>query len=125
MTRFMLLLIIIAMIKTSLLAMAMLSMGLAIIGYGASRWCPSALSPNVRHRLQQLFICVLLLHASLYLGVIIKLGFIDSWQDIPTLILSHLILHHGLSAGIAGVATLLAVRVYLTARNERTLPPSH
>ncbi|MGL4473985.1 MAG: hypothetical protein ACRCT7_05940 [Shewanella sp.] len=41
---------------------------------------------------------------------------IDSWQDIATFILSHLLLHHGLSAAIAGIITLLAVSIYAQAQ---------
>ncbi|QDF68241.1 hypothetical protein FJQ87_17555 [Shewanella sp. SNU WT4] len=118
--QWLLVLLIILIIKTSLLGMAMLSMGLALLGLMLTsvyqRWSQHLDKQRLELKFRQVFLATLLLHTSLYLGLLVKLVLIDSWQDIATFILSHLLLHHSLSAAIAGIITLLAVSIYVQAQ---------
>ncbi|WP_259587907.1 hypothetical protein [Shewanella baltica] len=64
-------------------------------------------------KFRRLFITGAALHLLVYIGLITKLFLIDSLEDLPTFLISHLVFHHIISAAIAATLTFLAIRIYL------------
>ncbi|MGL4476181.1 MAG: hypothetical protein ACRCT7_17270 [Shewanella sp.] len=85
--QWLLVLLIILIIKTSLLGMAMLSMGLALLGLMLTsvyqHWRQHLDKQRLELKFRQMFIATLLLHTSLYLGLLVKLVLIHR-QDLKS-----------------------------------------
>lgn len=101
-------------IKTSLLGLGWISIGIGLGGYLFCRFYHMNLADLLLKKFKQLFITGATLHLLLYLGLIVKLFLIDSLEDIPAFLISHLVYHHALSALIAAALTFMAIGVYLT-----------
>ncbi|QYJ72283.1 hypothetical protein K0H59_04285 [Shewanella sp. FJAT-51649] len=102
------------LIKTSLLGLGWISIGIGLGGYLFCRYYRLNLAARLVQKFKRLFITGAILHLLLYLGLIVKLFLIDSIEDIPTFFISHLVFHHALCALIAAALTFMAVGVYLT-----------
>lgn len=99
------------LIKTSLLGLGWISIGIGLGGYLFCRFYHMNLADLLLKKFKQLFITGAILHLLLYLGLIVKLFLIDSLEDIPAFLISHLVYHHAL---IAAALTFMTIGVYLT-----------
>ncbi|MFB2648550.1 hypothetical protein [Shewanella mangrovisoli] len=102
------------LIKTSLLGLGWISIGIGLAGYLFCRYYRLNLATRLVQKFKRLFITGAILHLLLYLGLIVKLFLIDSIEDVPAFFISHLVFHHALCALIAAALTFMAVGVYLT-----------
>ncbi|MCG9962980.1 MAG: hypothetical protein ACRDCT_14965 [Shewanella sp.] len=102
------------LIKTSLLGLGWISIGIGVGGYLFCRFYHLNLADLLIKKFRRLFISGAILHLLLYLGLIVKLFLIDSLEDIPAFLISHLVFHHALCALIAAALTFMAIGVYLT-----------
>ncbi|MFV0595232.1 hypothetical protein [Shewanella sp.] len=102
------------LIKTSLLGLGGVSIGIGIGGYLFCRYYPINLAARLVQKFKRLFITGAILHLLLYLGLIVKLFLIDSLEGIPAFLISHLVFHHALCALIAATLTFMAIGIYLT-----------
>ena len=102
------------LIKTSLLGLGWISIGIGTGGYLFCRYYRFNLAARLVQKFKRLFITGAILHLLLYLGLIVKLFLIDSIEDIPAFFISYLVFHHALCALIAAALTFMAVGVYLT-----------
>lgn len=66
----------------------------------------------IAHRLLALYKMSLVLHLGIYLFLIVKLFFISGFSDIPAFIVSHLIIHHFMSAFIGATLMVMGIRIY-------------
>ncbi|MFC3032421.1 hypothetical protein ACFOEE_07820 [Pseudoalteromonas fenneropenaei] len=107
------------LVKTSLLGLGLLTLVFASIAMLCNRFNLMRLDNKTQQRFQRIFKTALGLHLLAYFGLIIKLWWIEGWQDIPAFIVSHLIFHHVLCAVVAGTLTLMAIRVYLTSASHK------
>ncbi len=102
--------------KTSLLGLGAITIGLAIVALLALRFLAHALDYSTRRQLNRVFKMALWLHLAAYALLLVKLCFAllgdTSWQDIPTFIISHLVMHHVLSALCATVLIVMTIRLY-------------
>lgn len=102
--------------KTSLLGLGAITIGLAIIALLALRFLAHALDYSTRRQLNRVFKTALWLHLAAYALLLVKLCWAllgdTSWQDIPTFMISHLVMHHVLSALFATVLIVMTIRLY-------------
>lgn len=102
--------------KTSLLGLGAITIGLAIVALLALRFLAHALDYSTRRQLNRVFKTALWLHLAAYALLLVKLCFAllgdTSWQDIPTFMISHLVMHHVLSALFATVLIVMTIRLY-------------
>ena len=82
------------LIKTSLLGLGWISIGIGVGGYLFCRFYHINLADLLVKKFRRLFISGAILHLLLYLGLIVKLFLIDSLEDIPAFLISHLVFHH-------------------------------
>lgn len=101
------------LIKTSLLGLGWISIAIGLSGYLLCRWFNFNLDIKLIDKFRRLFITGAALHLLVYIGLITKLFLIDSLEDLPTFLISHLVFHHIISAAIAATLTFLAIRIYL------------
>ncbi len=101
------------LIKTSLLGLGWISITIGLSGYLFCRWFNIKLDIKLTDKFKRLFITGAALHLLVYIGLITKLFLIDSFEDLPTFLISHLVFHHAISAVIAAALTFLAIRIYL------------
>lgn len=101
------------LIKTSLLGLGWISIAIGLSGYLFCRWINFKLDIKLIGKFRRLFITGAALHLLVYIGLITKLFLIDSLEDLPTFLISHLVSHHIFSAAIAATLTFLAIRIYL------------
>lgn len=110
------------LIKTSLLGLGLLSVGLALLALLVLKLNLLNLNETLHKRFAFKFKLVVFAHLGAYGLLILKLTFIDGWNDVPAFIVSHLITHHVLCALIAGTLTWLAIGTYNTIRQSQTIP---
>ncbi|MCG7548393.1 hypothetical protein [Pseudoalteromonas sp. Of7M-16] len=114
--------LVIVLVKTSLLGLGGISIVIAALSLLIIKL--TSLDISMSHRLQfkRLFKVALWGHISAYLALFLKVILIDGFEDIPTFIVSHLILHHVLCATVAGVSVFLALRIYTDHRRTENIP---
>lgn len=102
--------------KTSLLGLGAVTIGLALVALLALRFLANALDFSTRRQLNRVFKTALWLHVAAYGLLLVKLGVAlvgdSSWQDIPTFIISHFVMHHVLSAFSGAVVIVMTIRLY-------------
>lgn len=102
--------------KTSLLGLGVLTIILAVLALVAHRLFAHQLPLGSQQRLKTIFKTAIWLQLGVYALLVVKLivaiAMDSSWQDIPTFIVSHLVMHHVMSALIATVLIVLAIRLY-------------
>lgn len=103
------LLLALILIKTSLLGLGIVTIGLAASFSVLLRLLSRRFHRDVNKKLQQLFATAIVAHLIAYLVLIVKLLLLQGWQDIPMFIASHIIIHHvwcGLTALLLAIITL-------------------
>lgn len=113
----------IAVIKSSLMGLGGLALMLSLLAWVLVKSGVTGLAPALKQRFGRLFALGALLHTAVYMALVAKLFFIEGFEDIPTFLLSHLLLHHIVCAIIAGVLTLFTVGVYLHYREHKKAQP--
>lgn len=112
--------------KTSLLGLGVLTIVLACLAMIAHRLFADSLPLGSQLRLKTIFKTAIWLQLAVYLLLVVKLivavAMDSSWQDIPTFILSHLVMHHVMSALIATVLIVLTIRLYNHRHAEQQAP---
>lgn len=98
--------------KTSLLGLGLVTLGLCIAALIGLRLFGAGLSQPLQHRIGQIFRTGLYLHLATYVMLFSKMWLIDGWQDIPTFLISHLVMHHAVSALIATILIIMTIRIY-------------
>jgi hypothetical protein len=98
--------------KTSLLGLGAITLLLCVLALIAMKILGQHLSRPLQQRIAQIFRIGIYLHLSTYLLLIIKLLFIDGWQDVPAFLLGHLVLHHAVSALIGAILIVMTIRIY-------------
>ena len=111
------------LIKTSLLGLGWISIAIGLSGYLFCRWFYFNLDIKLIGKFRRLFITAAALHLLVYIGLITKLFLIDSLEDLPTFLISHLVFHHIISATIAAVLTFIAIGIYLQQQKIKTPYP--
>ncbi|MGL5393202.1 MAG: hypothetical protein ACRDA8_17785 [Shewanella sp.] len=101
------------LVKTSLLGFGSIAIGIALSGYLCCRYLDRKLAPELRRKFRRLFISAAGLHLLAYAAIFLKLLLIDSLEDIASLVVSHWVMHHGMSAVIAAIVTFMAIGIYL------------
>lgn len=104
------------LVKTSLLGLGLLTVLLAIAALIGLRLFGNTLALSTRQRLVRVFKTALYLHLAAYGLLVLKLVYAmfadTSWGDIPSFVLSHLVLHHALSALSATILIVLTIQLY-------------
>ncbi|WP_063381365.1 hypothetical protein [Pseudoalteromonas luteoviolacea] len=106
------------LVKTSLLGLGTVSIILSILALLIVGINGLNLPSITRAKFKRIFKVALAGHLLAYLGLLVKVVLIDGAEDIPALIVSHLVLHHVLSALVAGTITYLTLRLYTQSSNE-------
>jgi len=113
------------LVKTSLLGLGVVTIGLAVIALVALRLRAAGLPTTTHQGLRRVFKAALWLHVAAYgvlVGKLIIAMLSDaSWQDIPTFIISHLVMHHVMSGISATLLIVLTIRLY----NQRRAMNAH
>jgi hypothetical protein len=99
-------------VKTSLLGLGLITLGLCLLALLLLRVLGTQLSQPLQKRIGQIFRTGIYLHLATYALLLSKMLLIDGWQDVPAFLLSHLVLHHFVSAFIATVLILMTIRIY-------------
>ncbi|WP_306518127.1 hypothetical protein [Rheinheimera sp.] len=99
-------------VKTSLLGLGLVTLGLCVIALVLLRLFGTNLSQPLQHRIGQIFRTGIYLHLAAYLLLLLKMLFIDGWQDVPAFMMGHLLMHHASSALIATILLLMTIRIY-------------
>ena len=99
-------------VKTSLLGLGLVTLGLCVLALILLRLFGSNLSQPLQQRIGQIFRTGIYLHLAAYLLLLLKLLLIDGWQDVPAFIMGHLLMHHASSALIATILILMTIRIY-------------
>lgn len=110
--------LVIALIKTSLLGLGIISISVAMLAILILKFAPLGIPEVSKKQFKRVYKIALFGHLSAYIGLIVKAFFIDGIEDIPTFIVSHLVLHHLLCAAIAGIATFMSLRIFLANRHQ-------
>ncbi|ATC93872.1 hypothetical protein [Pseudoalteromonas tunicata] len=105
-------------IKVSFLGLGLLAIFIATIALGVLSSRLNYLNPEQKNQFSRLFKTGLILHFCVYFGLILKLTFIDGWQDVATFIVGHLVMHHIMSSLIGAIALIMAIRIF----NQRHTP---
>ncbi|HAT42688.1 MAG TPA: hypothetical protein DCS87_13325 [Rheinheimera sp.] len=102
--------------KTSLLGLGAVTIGLAVVALVALRFFARTLDFSTRRQLNRLFKTALWLHLAAYGLLLGKLCLAllgdTSWRDIPSFVVSHLVMHHLLSGLSATVLIVMTIRLY-------------
>ncbi len=98
--------------KTSLLGLGAVTLLLCLLALLALRLFGGNLAAPLQRRIGQIFRTGLYLHLATYLMLLVKMWWIEGWQDVPAFLLSHLAMHHVFSALIATVLIVLTIRIY-------------
>ncbi|MGI2208651.1 hypothetical protein ACROAD_10240 [Shewanella baltica] len=109
--------------KTSLLGLGWISIAIGLSGYLLCRWFNFNFDIKLIDKFRRLFITGAALHLLVYIGLITKLFLIDSLEDLPTFMISHLVFHHIISAAISAVLTFMAIGIYLQQQKVKTTYP--
>jgi len=99
-------------VKTSLLGLGLVTLGLCFLALILLRIFGNQISPALQKRIGQIFRTGIYLHLATYSLLLLKMFMIDGWQDVPAFLLSHLVLHHFVSAFIATILILMTIRIY-------------
>lgn len=99
-------------IKVSFLGLGMLAILIAAIALAVLNSRFNSLNTLQKNQFFRLFKTGLILHFCIYIGLILKLTFIDGWQDVATFIVSHLVMHHFMSTLIGAIALIMAIRIF-------------
>ena len=102
----------IILIKLSLLGLGMLSILAAALCLFLQKSNLVKLPTLIANRFKKKFKFVITAHCSIYALFILKLFLVDGIEDVPGFIASHLILHHAVSAVVAGILTFSITRSY-------------
>ncbi|MDK1287324.1 hypothetical protein [Pseudoalteromonas umbrosa] len=89
------------------------------------KYAPLKMVQTTKNQFKKIYLVVLFGHLSAYIGLLIKAFFIDGVEDIPTFIVSHLVLHHILCALVAGVTTFMALRIFIAKRSHNSATIKH
>ncbi|MBQ4836246.1 hypothetical protein [Pseudoalteromonas luteoviolacea] len=114
--------LVIVLVKSSLLGLGGISIVIAALSLLVIKLTSLGISKSHRLKFKRLFKIALWGHLSAYIALLLKALLIDGIEDIPTFIVSHLILHHALCATIAGVSVFLALRIYMDHRRTTNIP---
>lgn len=106
-------------VKTSLLGMALITLGLCFLALILLRLFGHNLSQPLQKRIAQIFRTGIYLHLAAYCMLLLKMLLIDGWQDVPAFIMGHLLMHHAVSALIATILILMTIRIYNHRHNGR------
>ncbi|MCF6438209.1 hypothetical protein L1077_02020 [Pseudoalteromonas luteoviolacea] len=117
--------LVIVLVKTSLLGLGAISILLAMLALLVIKYAPLKIEQQTKSQFNKIYLVVLFGHLSAYIGLLIKAFFIDGIEDIPTFIVSHLVLHHILCALVAGVTTFMALRIFTAQRNHNSATVTH
>ncbi len=98
--------------KTSLLGLGAMTLLLCVLALIAMKILGKHLSRPLQQRIAQIFRVGIYLHLSTYAMLLVKLLFIDGWEDVPAFLLGHLVLHHAFSAFIGAILIVLTIRIY-------------
>ncbi|AOT09302.1 hypothetical protein [Pseudoalteromonas luteoviolacea] len=109
---------VIALIKASLLGLGVISIAIALSALLVIKFAPLTITPASQKQFNLIYKVALFGHLSAYAGLLLKAFFIDGMEDIPAFIVSHLVLHHLLCAAVAGVATFMALRIFIAHRSK-------
>lgn len=99
-------------VKTSLLGLGLVTLGLCVLALILLRLFGSHLSQQLQRRIGQIFRTGIYLHLAAYCMLLLKMLLIDGWQDVPAFIMGHLLMHHASSALIATILILMTIRIY-------------
>ncbi|MFY8273359.1 hypothetical protein AAEU32_04455 [Pseudoalteromonas sp. SSDWG2] len=107
-------------IKTSLLGLGIVSIMISCIALLVIKCRIINASAFVTSRARRIFRTALWLHVSVYVALVLKLILIDSVDDIPMFIASHLIVHHLMAAFIAATLIVMLIRGYFSSKSLNT-----
>ncbi|MGL5148485.1 MAG: hypothetical protein ACRC7Q_13480 [Plesiomonas shigelloides] len=110
-----------AIIKLSLLGLGSMALLLSAVALMLANSKLTQLDAPLRHRFIRVFAAATLLHLAVYGLLVTKLFLMEGVNDIPAFFISHLLMHHVLSALIAGILTLMTIGVYLFLREKQAL----
>ncbi|WP_105255508.1 hypothetical protein [Pseudoalteromonas sp. T1lg75] len=102
------------LVKTSLLGLGMLSIVLALLGLLLLRLGLGQPRPWAHRRAAKIFKLALGLHCLVYALLLVKLLLLESWEEVPMFIASHLVLHHMMAAFIGATLIFMLIRSYFT-----------
>ncbi|WP_105199242.1 hypothetical protein [Pseudoalteromonas sp. T1lg10] len=106
------------LVKTSLLGLGGLSIVLALLGLLLLRLGLGKPEPWLRRRAAKILKLALGLHLLAYAMLLIKLFTLESWEDVPILIASHLVLHHMMAAFIGATLIFMLIRSYFIYKDQ-------
>lgn len=104
--------LVVILIKTSLLGLGLVSIVLSAFGLLLLKLNVAKPTPFLQLRAKKMLRTALWLHLSVYALLILKLLLIDSYEDVPMFIASHLVLHHFMAALIGATLIVMLARSY-------------
>lgn len=110
--------LVLILIKTSLMGLGLLSIGLASFALITIKTRLLRLDEALQTRFTTKFKLVIYAHLVTYLLLVLKLSFLEGWHDVPAFIASHLVMQHVISASIAGILTWQTISTYQRFRRQ-------
>lgn len=109
--------------KTSLLGLGAITIVLAFTALLALRFFGKSLEFSTRRQLNRVFKTAVWMQVAAYGLLLLKLCWAllgdTSWRDIPSFFISHLVMHHVLSALTATVLIVLTIQLYNLRHGQR------